>query len=95
MRSVVPASHLGIPRQAGLGRGKGLRANDGRHGDSDPLLRRGRPMTVPRPHWAQGGAADARRHRAGAFAVGGARVERRMPRTEATFQRGPPRGVGM
>jgi hypothetical protein len=77
MRGVVPAGHLGIPRQAGLSRGKGLRANDGRHGESDPLLRRGRPMTVPRPHGAQGGAADARRHRAGAFAVGGARVDRR------------------
>ena len=85
MRGVVPAGHWGIPRQAGLGRGTGLRADDGRHGDSDPLLRRGRPMTVPRPHWAPGGAADACRHRAGAFAVGGARVDRR---TEDTPHRG-------
>ena len=85
MRGVVPAGHVGLPRQAGLGRGKGLQADDGRHGDGDPLLGRGRPMTVPRPHRAQGGAADARRHRAGAFAVGGARVDRR---TEDTLHRG-------
>jgi hypothetical protein len=74
---VVPAGHLGVPIQPGWGRRKGLRAHDGRHGDGDPLFGWGRPMTVPRPHGAQGGLADAGGHRAGAFAVGRARIHRR------------------
>ena len=77
MGRVIPASHLTIARQPGLGRRKGLLADDGRHGDGDPLLGRGRPMTVPRPHRAQGRLADARGHRTGALAIGRARIDRR------------------
>ena len=77
MSGVVPAGHLGIARQAGLGRREGLLVDDGRYGDSDPRLRWGRPMTVPRPHRPQGGVADAGGHRASALAVGRARVHRR------------------
>lgn len=77
MRGVVPAGHVGIACQAGLGRREGLLVDDGRHGDGDPLLGGGRPMTVPRPHRPQGGLADAGGHRAGALAVGGAGVDRR------------------
>jgi hypothetical protein len=77
MRGVVPAGHVGMARQAGLGRREGLLVDEGRHGDGDPLLGWGRPMTVPWPHRPQGGLAEAGGHRASALAVGGARVHRR------------------
>ena len=77
MGRVIPASQLTIARQPGLGRRNGLLADDGRHGDGDPLVGRGRPMTVPRPHRAQGRLADARGHRTGALAIGRARIDRR------------------
>jgi hypothetical protein len=77
VNGIVPAGHVGIARQAGLGRREGLRADDGRHGDGHPLLGWGRPMTEPRPHRPQGRLADAGGHRAGALAVSGARIDRR------------------
>ena len=82
---VVPAGQVGIARQAGLGRRAGLLADDGRHGDGNPLLGGGRPLTVPRPHGPPGGLAHAGGHRTGARAIGGARVHRRA-------ENAPPRG---
>jgi hypothetical protein len=76
MGGVVPTGPRGMPIRPGLGRRTGPLADDGRHRDGDPLLGWGRPMTVPRPHWVQGGPADAGGHRAGALASGGARVKR-------------------
>jgi hypothetical protein len=76
MRGVVPAGHLGIPRPAGLSCREGLLTNDGRHGDGNPFLGRGRPMTVSRSHRAQGGLAAAGGHWPGALAVGGPRIDR-------------------
>ena len=74
---VVPAGHVGIPIQPGLGRREGLLADDGRHGDGNSLRGGGRPMTEPRSHRPQGRLAEAGGHRAGAFAVGRARIHRR------------------
>ena|SRR5882724_1673206 len=75
MSGVVPAGHVGLPREAGLGRGKGILADDGRHREGDPFVAWGRPMTVPGPHRPQGGLADAGGPRMGALAVGGARID--------------------
>ena len=77
MGGVVPTSHVGMACQPGMGRRKGLLANDGRHRDGNPFVGRGRPMTVPRAHRAQGGLTDARRHWTGALTVGRAGVDRR------------------
>src|SRR4030095_17055862 len=63
MSGVVPAGHVGIARQAGLGRREGLLVDDGGYGDGDPLLGWGRPMTVPlahRPHSRLAGAGGGR-----------------------------------
>jgi hypothetical protein len=81
MGGVVPTSHLGIACQPGLGRRKGLLTNDGRHRDGNPFVGRGRPMTVPRAHGAQGGLTDARGHWTGALAIGRAGVDRRAKDT--------------
>jgi hypothetical protein len=97
MRGVVPAGHLGIPRQPGLGRRERLLADDRRHRDRNPLVGRGRPMTGPRPDRAHGGATDTGGHRTGASAVGGARIDRRAedPPHRGDMPAWPPRGVGI
>jgi hypothetical protein len=72
---VIPAGHLGVPSQPVLRCREGLLADNSRHGDGDPFVGRGRPMTKPRTHWAQSGLAYAGEHRSGALAVGGACVD--------------------
>jgi hypothetical protein len=49
VRGVVPAGHLSVARQSGLGRRTRLRADDGRPGEGHPLLGRGRRMSASRP----------------------------------------------
>jgi hypothetical protein len=68
----VPAGQVGMACAPGLDGRAGLRADDGRHRDGDPVLGWGRPPRLPRAHRAQRGRADPRWGRAGARAGGGA-----------------------
>jgi hypothetical protein len=54
MSMIVTTGHLLIFIQAFLGQVEGLLANDGWHGNGDPFLGGGWPLTVTWPHWLQG-----------------------------------------
>jgi hypothetical protein len=53
MRGIVASCHLLIPLQPRVGRLKAVLADNRRHGDRDPLLRRAPSSTDPAPHWMQ------------------------------------------